>query len=156
VCPKTEFLVADPAGVFGEKQITDLELVVARIIANALVKVQHGFTSWFLTSHLSRTTRLSGSRVCANLRNLLYELISHESTQSPLRRSSTPASALGNCFGSAGSMNDRSGLVFAPQKFQSLRRSDDGRDDIVSGPGGSQIWILDPSGNIVELFESKR
>jgi len=30
------------------------------------------------------------------------------------------------------------------------------RDDIVSGPGGSQIWILDPSGNIVELFEPKR
>ena len=23
------------------------------------------------------------------------------------------------------------------------------RDDIVSGPGGSQIWILDPSGNLV-------
>ncbi len=29
------------------------------------------------------------------------------------------------------------------------------RDDIVSGPGGSQAWLLDPSGNIVELFESK-
>ena len=29
------------------------------------------------------------------------------------------------------------------------------RDDIVSGPGGSQIWILDPSGNLVELFEPK-
>ncbi len=30
------------------------------------------------------------------------------------------------------------------------------RDDIVSGPGGSQIWLLDPSGNLVELFEAKR
>ncbi len=29
------------------------------------------------------------------------------------------------------------------------------RDDLVSGPGGSQIWLLDPSGNIVELFEAK-
>ncbi len=29
------------------------------------------------------------------------------------------------------------------------------RDDIVSGPGGSQVWLLDPSGNIVELFEAK-
>ncbi len=29
------------------------------------------------------------------------------------------------------------------------------REDIVSGPGGSQIWLLDPSGNIVELFEAK-
>src|SRR5882672_5331164 len=26
------------------------------------------------------------------------------------------------------------------------------RDDIVSGPGGSQIWVIDPSGNLVELF----
>ena len=30
------------------------------------------------------------------------------------------------------------------------------RDDIVSGPGGSQIWILDPSGNLIELFEAKQ
>ncbi|MDB6027734.1 MAG: Glyoxalase/bleomycin resistance protein/dioxygenase [Verrucomicrobiales bacterium] len=27
------------------------------------------------------------------------------------------------------------------------------RDEIISGPGGSQIWIVDPSGNLVELFE---
>lgn len=30
------------------------------------------------------------------------------------------------------------------------------RDDIVSGPGGSQIWVVDPSGNLVELFEPKQ
>ncbi len=30
------------------------------------------------------------------------------------------------------------------------------RDDIVSGPGGSQIWIEDPSGNLVELFQVKQ
>ena len=29
------------------------------------------------------------------------------------------------------------------------------REDIVSGPGGSQIWIVDPSGNLVELFQPK-
>lgn len=29
------------------------------------------------------------------------------------------------------------------------------RDDIVSGPGGSQIWVIDPSGNLVELFQPK-
>ncbi len=29
------------------------------------------------------------------------------------------------------------------------------RDDVVSGPGGSQIWIVDPSGNLVELFQMK-
>jgi catechol 2,3-dioxygenase-like lactoylglutathione lyase family enzyme len=27
------------------------------------------------------------------------------------------------------------------------------RDDIVRGPGGQQIWIEDPSGNLVEMFE---
>jgi catechol 2,3-dioxygenase-like lactoylglutathione lyase family enzyme len=26
-------------------------------------------------------------------------------------------------------------------------------DEIIKGPGGSQIWILDPSGNLVELFQ---
>jgi catechol 2,3-dioxygenase-like lactoylglutathione lyase family enzyme len=29
------------------------------------------------------------------------------------------------------------------------------REDIVSGPGGSQIWIIDPSSNLVELFQAK-
>lgn len=29
------------------------------------------------------------------------------------------------------------------------------RDDIVSGPGGSQIWVVDPSDNLVELFQPK-
>jgi len=27
------------------------------------------------------------------------------------------------------------------------------RNDIVSGPGGRQILLLDPSGNVVELFQ---
>lgn len=29
------------------------------------------------------------------------------------------------------------------------------RDDIISGPGGSQIWIQDPSGNLIELLQRK-
>jgi len=28
-------------------------------------------------------------------------------------------------------------------------------EDIVSGPGGSQFWVVDPSGNLVELFQPK-
>lgn len=27
------------------------------------------------------------------------------------------------------------------------------REDIVSGPGGAQAWVVDPSGNLVELFQ---
>jgi catechol 2,3-dioxygenase-like lactoylglutathione lyase family enzyme len=30
------------------------------------------------------------------------------------------------------------------------------REDIVSGPGGSQIWVVDPSGNLVELFQPQQ
>lgn len=30
------------------------------------------------------------------------------------------------------------------------------RNDIVEGPGGKQILVVDPSGNFVELFESAR
>jgi catechol 2,3-dioxygenase-like lactoylglutathione lyase family enzyme len=29
------------------------------------------------------------------------------------------------------------------------------RPDIVSGPGGSQAWVEDPSGNLIELFQAK-
>ena len=30
------------------------------------------------------------------------------------------------------------------------------REDIVSGPGGSQFWVVDPSENLVELFKPKQ
>lgn len=30
------------------------------------------------------------------------------------------------------------------------------RNDIVSGPGGQQVLLVDPSGNLVELFEPAR
>jgi predicted enzyme related to lactoylglutathione lyase len=29
------------------------------------------------------------------------------------------------------------------------------RNDIVTGPGGSQVLLVDPSGNLIELFEPK-
>jgi hypothetical protein len=29
------------------------------------------------------------------------------------------------------------------------------RNDIVTGPGGSQILLQDPSGNVVELFQPR-
>jgi len=32
----------------------------------------------------------------------------------------------------------------------------DFRNDIVTGPGGSQILLIDPSGNFVELFEPRK
>ena len=39
-------------------------------------------------------------------------------------------------------------------EVERLRRQGAGfRNDIVSGPGGKQILLLDPSGNVVELFQ---
>jgi predicted enzyme related to lactoylglutathione lyase len=29
------------------------------------------------------------------------------------------------------------------------------RNDIVTGPGGSQILLMDPAGNLVELFQAR-
>jgi catechol 2,3-dioxygenase-like lactoylglutathione lyase family enzyme len=41
-----------------------------------------------------------------------------------------------------------------PEEVERLKREGaEFRNDIVSGPGGSQILLLDPSGNIVELFQ---
>lgn len=41
-----------------------------------------------------------------------------------------------------------------PAEVERLRAAGvDFRNDIVTGPGGSQILMLDPSGNIVELFQ---
>lgn len=28
-------------------------------------------------------------------------------------------------------------------------------EDIITGPGGSQMWVIDPSGNLVELFQAR-
>ena len=42
-------------------------------------------------------------------------------------------------------------------KVQRLRAADlRFRNDIISGPGGSQILLEDPSGNVVELFQPAR
>lgn len=44
-----------------------------------------------------------------------------------------------------------------PAEVARLRTADvQFRNDIVTGPGGSQILLTDPSGNVVELFESAR
>ena len=44
-----------------------------------------------------------------------------------------------------------------PAEVERLRASGaQFRNDIVSGPGGSQILLVDPSGNLVELFQPAR
>ena len=42
-----------------------------------------------------------------------------------------------------------------PAEVARLRAADvKFRDDIVTGPGGSQILLMDPAGNLVELFQA--
>src|SRR5574341_2309895 len=51
---------------------------------------------------------------------------------------------------------NRSHLIVDDIEAEVARLRDAGarfRNDIVSGPGGKQILLLDPSGNVVELFE---
>jgi catechol 2,3-dioxygenase-like lactoylglutathione lyase family enzyme len=44
-----------------------------------------------------------------------------------------------------------------PSEVARLRRSGaQFRNEIVTGPGGSQILLVDPSGNLVELFQPAR
>jgi catechol 2,3-dioxygenase-like lactoylglutathione lyase family enzyme len=44
-----------------------------------------------------------------------------------------------------------------PAEVERLRAADlRFRNDIISGPGGSQILLEDPSGNVVELFQPAR
>jgi len=47
-------------------------------------------------------------------------------------------------------------LIVADIETETARLRDSGvsfRNDIVTGPGGSQILLEDPSGNVVELFQ---
>jgi predicted enzyme related to lactoylglutathione lyase len=44
-----------------------------------------------------------------------------------------------------------------PSEVARLRRTGaQFRNEIVTGPGGSQILLVDPSGNLVELFQPAR
>jgi catechol 2,3-dioxygenase-like lactoylglutathione lyase family enzyme len=50
-------------------------------------------------------------------------------------------------------------LVFEDLEKEVARLKEAGvsfRNDVVKGPGGSQILIQDPSGNLVELFQPRR
>ena len=43
------------------------------------------------------------------------------------------------------------------KEFRALREAGGTfRSDIVEGPGGKQVLLLDPSGNLVELFQPAR
>ena len=106
----------------------------------------------FYTNHLGFRLEINASPAFASVvRENLRLLLSGEksSGRQPLPDGTRPA---------PGGWN-RILLHVADLEAETARLSAAGvkfrRDDIVTGPGGSQIWIIDPSGNLVELFQPK-
>jgi catechol 2,3-dioxygenase-like lactoylglutathione lyase family enzyme len=103
----------------------------------------------FYTSHLGFTVRMSAAPAFAdvtrgNLRLLLAGPASSAGRPMPDGRKPQP-----------GGWN-RIHLIVPDLRAEVTRLRGEGvsfRNDIVTGPGGSQILIEDPAGNVVELFQ---
>ena len=103
----------------------------------------------FYTGHLGFTVRMSAAPAFAdvtrgNLRLLLAGPASSAGRPMPDGRKPQP-----------GGWN-RIHLIVADLRAEVARLRGEGvsfRNDIVTGPGGSQILIEDPAGNVVELFQ---
>ncbi len=102
----------------------------------------------FYTSHLGFTEQLSSPAFADVRRGNLRLLLSgpQSSAGRPMADGTRPG---------PGGWN-RIHLVFADLTSEIDRLHSEGvafRNDVVTGPGGSQILIEDPSGNLVELFQ---
>lgn len=102
----------------------------------------------FYTSHLGFTVQMSSPAFADVRRGPLRLLISgpRSSAGQPMADGALPA---------PGGWN-RIHLVFEDLAAEIERLRGEGvpfRNDVVTGPGGSQILIQDPSGNLVELFQ---
>ena len=103
----------------------------------------------FYTRHLGFAVRMSAAPAFADVvRGRLRLLLSGPASSAgrPMPDGATP---------SAGGWN-RIHLIVSDIAAEVDRLRDAGvsfRNDIVSGPGGRQILLQDPSGNVVELFQ---
>ncbi|QKV73317.1 VOC family protein [Amycolatopsis sp. Hca4] len=101
----------------------------------------------FYTTHLGFTVRMSAAPAFADV------------TRGPLRLLlSGPASsgARATPAGSAAAGRNRIHLVVADLDAEITRLAEAGvafRSEAVSGPGGRQVLLADPAGNLVELFQ---
>ncbi|MET9000129.1 VOC family protein [Amycolatopsis sp. NPDC004169] len=101
----------------------------------------------FYTTHLGFTVRMSAAPAFADV------------TRGPLRLLlSGPASsgARATPAGSAAAGRNRIHLVVADLDAEITRLTEAGvafRSEAVSGPGGRQVLLADPAGNLVELFQ---
>jgi catechol 2,3-dioxygenase-like lactoylglutathione lyase family enzyme len=103
----------------------------------------------FYTEHLGFEVRMSAAPAFADvLRGNLRLLLSgpQSSAGRPMTDGETPA---------PGGWN-RIHLIVDDIEAEVTRLRDAGlrfRNDIVSGPGGQQVLLIDPAGNFVELFQ---
>jgi catechol 2,3-dioxygenase-like lactoylglutathione lyase family enzyme len=102
----------------------------------------------FYTTHLGFTLTMSAAPAFADVRRGPLRLLLSGEKSSGAR--ATPP----DLAGSAG--RNRIHLEYDDLEAEIVRLGDGGMtfvSDLVSGPGGSQILMVDPSGNLVELFE---
>ncbi|MEV7096649.1 VOC family protein [Amycolatopsis sp. NPDC051045] len=104
----------------------------------------------FYTTHLGFTVRMSAAPAFADVVRGPLRLLLSGPASSGARATPADASAAGR---------NRIHLVVADLDAEIARLSDAGldfRSDVVAGPGGRQILLADPAGNLVELFEAAR
>jgi catechol 2,3-dioxygenase-like lactoylglutathione lyase family enzyme len=106
----------------------------------------------FYTTHLGFTARSSAAPAFADVvRGPLRLLLSGSASSAgrPMPDGETPV---------AGGWN-RIHLVVDDLDAEVARLREAGvrfRNDVVTGPGGRQILLIDPAGNLVELFQPRR
>ena len=104
----------------------------------------------FYTSHLGFTVNTSAAPAFADVVRGPLRLLLSGPASSGARATPDDASPAGR---------NRIHLVFDDLDAEIARLSDAGlsfRSDVVAGPGGRQILLADPAGNLVELFEPGR
>jgi len=102
----------------------------------------------FYTTHLGFTLRMSAAPAFADVVRGPLRLLLSGPASSGARATPADASAAGR---------NRIHLVVDDLDAEIDRLRDAGvpfRSDLVSGPGGRQILLADPAGNLVELFQS--
>jgi catechol 2,3-dioxygenase-like lactoylglutathione lyase family enzyme len=104
----------------------------------------------FYTNHLGFTVNTSAAPAFADVVRGPLRLLLSGPASSGARATPNDASPAGR---------NRIHLVFDDLDAEIDRLSDAGlsfRSDVVAGPGGRQILLADPAGNLVELFEPGR
>jgi catechol 2,3-dioxygenase-like lactoylglutathione lyase family enzyme len=102
----------------------------------------------FYTTHLGFTVNMSAAPAFADVRRGQLRLLLSGPTSSGARATPEDAASAGR---------NRIHLVVDDLDDEITRLRDAGssfRSDVVAGPGGRQILLADPAGNLIELFQA--